>query len=80
MKKLLFVIMLISQIYVKVVIYHLQAHIKAVKLLMLLEHIGEVMRNNKQLTRIYGISFPKQKLLTEYLQLVEEAKKRDHRE
>jgi len=34
---------------------------------------------NKQLTRIYGISFPKQKELTEYLALLEEAKKRDHR-
>ena len=32
-----------------------------------------------QLTRIYGISFPKQKELTEYLELLEEAKKRDHR-
>ncbi|MGB5319205.1 threonine--tRNA ligase, partial [Eudoraea sp.] len=35
--------------------------------------------NNKQLTRVYGISFPKQKELTEYLELLEEAKKRDHR-
>ena len=34
---------------------------------------------NKQLTRIYGITFPKQKELDEYLQLLEEAKKRDHR-
>jgi threonyl-tRNA synthetase len=34
---------------------------------------------NKQLTRVYGISFPKQKELTEYLELLEEAKKRDHR-
>jgi threonyl-tRNA synthetase len=34
---------------------------------------------NKQLTRIYGISFPKQKELSEYLTLLEEAKKRDHR-
>jgi len=34
---------------------------------------------NKQLTRVYGISFPKQKDLTEYLALLEEAKKRDHR-
>jgi threonyl-tRNA synthetase len=34
---------------------------------------------NKQLTRVYGISFPKQKDLTEYLELLEEAKKRDHR-
>ena len=35
--------------------------------------------NNKQLTRIYGVSFPKQKELKEYLALLEEAKKRDHR-
>ena len=34
---------------------------------------------NNQLTRLYGISFPKQKMLTEYLELLEEAKKRDHR-
>ncbi|WP_276496101.1 threonine--tRNA ligase [Pontibacter litorisediminis] len=34
---------------------------------------------NKQLTRIYGITFPKQKELTEYLERLEEAKKRDHR-
>ncbi|MEN1785992.1 MAG: threonine--tRNA ligase [Bacteroidota bacterium] len=34
---------------------------------------------NKQLTRVYGISFPKQKELTQYLELLEEAKKRDHR-
>ena len=37
------------------------------------------MKKNKQLTRVYGISFPKQKLLSEYLLNVEEAKKRDHR-
>ena len=35
--------------------------------------------HNPQLTRVYGISFPKQKDLTEYLTLLEEAKKRDHR-
>ncbi|MCO5723866.1 threonine--tRNA ligase [Robiginitalea marina] len=35
--------------------------------------------NRPQLTRVYGISFPKQKDLTEYLELLEEAKKRDHR-
>ncbi len=34
---------------------------------------------NPQLTRVYGISFPKQKDLKEYLELLEEAKKRDHR-
>jgi threonyl-tRNA synthetase len=40
---------------------------------------GVEMRKNNQLTRLYGISFPKQKMLTEYLELLEEAKKRDHR-
>ena len=35
--------------------------------------------NNKQLQRIYGISFPKQKMLDDYLNFLEEAKKRDHR-
>ena len=34
---------------------------------------------NKQLTRIYAITFPKNKELQEYLELLEEAKKRDHR-
>ena len=45
----------------------------------MLELTGAVMRTKPQLTRIYGISFPKQKELTEYLALLEEAKKRDHR-
>ena len=35
--------------------------------------------NNKQLTRVYGITFPKKKELTEYLKLLEQAKARDHR-
>lgn len=35
--------------------------------------------NNKMLTRLYGITFPKQKELDEYLAMIEEAKKRDHR-
>ncbi len=35
--------------------------------------------HNPQLSRVYGISFPKQKMLDEYLQMLEEAKKRDHR-
>ena len=39
--------------------------------------LGDV--NSKQLTRIYAITFPKQKELTDYLTLIEEAKKRDHR-
>ncbi len=35
--------------------------------------------NNKQLTRVYAITFPKQKELTAYLEMVEQAKARDHR-
>ena len=54
-------------------------YIKAVKLLNVAGAYWRGNEENKQLTRIYGISFPKQKLLTEYLSLMEEAKKRDHR-
>mgnify|MGYP001035428415 CR=1 FL=1 len=53
--------------------------IKAIKLTNI---AGAYWRNNeanKMLTRIYGITFPKQKELEEYLTLLEEAKKRDHR-
>ncbi|MBI5540776.1 MAG: threonine--tRNA ligase [Bacteroidia bacterium] len=53
--------------------------IKAVKLLSLAGAYWRGNEKNKQLTRIYGITFPKQKLLDEYLVLLEEAKKRDHR-
>ncbi|UGU15064.1 threonine--tRNA ligase [Sinomicrobium kalidii] len=53
--------------------------IKAVKLLNTAGAYWRGDENKKQLTRIYGISFPKQKELNEYLQLLEEAKKRDHR-
>ncbi len=53
--------------------------IKAVKLLNIAGAYWRGDEKNTQLTRIYGISFPKQKELTEYLELVEEAKKRDHR-
>lgn len=53
--------------------------IKAVKVLSVAGAYWRGDENNKQLTRVYGISFPKQKELTEYLLLVEEAKKRDHR-
>ncbi len=53
--------------------------IKAVKLLSLAGAYWRGNEKNKQLTRIYGITFPKQKLLEEYLILLEEAKKRDHR-
>ncbi len=53
--------------------------IKAVKLLNVAGAYWRGDENNKQLTRIYGISFPKKKELNEYLELLEEAKKRDHR-
>jgi threonyl-tRNA synthetase len=53
--------------------------IKAVKILNVAGAYWRGDENNKQLTRVYGISFPKQKELTEYLELLEEAKKRDHR-
>ncbi len=53
--------------------------IKAVKLLNVAGAYWRGDENNTQLTRIYGVSFPKQKELTEYLHLLEEAKKRDHR-
>ena len=53
--------------------------IKAVKLLNVAGAYWRANQDNKQLTRIYGISFPKQKELNEHLNLIEEAKKRDHR-
>ena len=53
--------------------------IKAVKVLSVAGAYWRGDEKNKQLTRVYGISFPKQKDLTEYLQMLEEAKKRDHR-
>jgi threonyl-tRNA synthetase len=53
--------------------------IKAVKLMNIAGAYWRGDENNAQLTRIYGISFPKQKELKEYLELLEEAKKRDHR-
>ncbi len=53
--------------------------IKAVKLMSVAGAYWRGDENNEQLTRIYGISFPKQKELKAYLQLLEEAKKRDHR-
>lgn len=53
--------------------------IKAVKLLSIAGAYWRGDENKPQLTRVYGISFPKQKDLTEYLTLLEEAKKRDHR-
>ncbi len=53
--------------------------VKAVKLMSIAGAYWRGDENKKQLTRIYGISFPKQKELNEYLELIEEAKKRDHR-
>lgn len=53
--------------------------VKAVKVLSVAGAYFKGDENNKQLTRLYGISFPKQKELKEYLELLEEAKKRDHR-
>ena len=54
-------------------------YIKAFKLLSVAGAYWRGNEANKQLTRIYGISFPKQKMLDEYLEMLEEAKKRDHR-
>ncbi|MDM1372449.1 threonine--tRNA ligase [Myroides marinus] len=53
--------------------------IKAFKILSIAGAYWRGDEKNKQLTRVYGISFPKQKDLTEHLALLEEAKKRDHR-
>lgn len=53
--------------------------IKAVKLLNVAGAYWRGDEKNKMLTRIYGITFPKQKELEEHLHLLEEAKKRDHR-
>ena len=53
--------------------------IKAVKVMSVAGAYWRGDEKNKQLTRVYGISFPKQKDLTAYLDLLEEAKKRDHR-
>ncbi|RNC85263.1 MAG: threonine--tRNA ligase [Balneola sp.] len=53
--------------------------VKAIKLTNLAGAYWRGDVNSKQLTRIYGVSFPKQKMLDEYLIQVEEAKRRDHR-
>ncbi|MGJ8684088.1 MAG: threonine--tRNA ligase [Nonlabens sp.] len=53
--------------------------IKAVKIMSIAGAYWRGDENNPQLTRMYGTSFPKQKDLKEYLELLEEAKKRDHR-
>ncbi len=53
--------------------------IKAIKLMNVAGAYWRGDEKNKQLTRIYGITFPKQKELTEYLEMLELAKQRDHR-
>jgi threonyl-tRNA synthetase len=53
--------------------------IKAIKLTNIAGAYWKNNASNKQLTRIYGVTFPSQKELDEYLQMLEEAKKRDHR-
>lgn len=53
--------------------------IKAVKIMNVAGAYWRADQSNNQLTRVYGISFPKQKMLTEYLELLEQAKQRDHR-
>ena len=55
------------------------SYIKAVKLLNVAGAYWRGDEHRRQLTRLYGISFPKKKMLDEYLVMVEEAKKRDHR-
>lgn len=55
------------------------SYIKAIKLTSLAGAYWRGDEHNKMLTRIYGITFPKQKMLDEWLVLMEEAKKRDHR-
>ncbi len=54
-------------------------YIRAVKLMNVAGAYWKGDESNKQLTRIYGVAFPKQKMLDEYLVMLEEAKKRDHR-
>jgi threonyl-tRNA synthetase len=54
-------------------------YIKAIKLMSIAGAYWRGDEKNKMLTRVYGITFPKQKMLEEYLILLEEAKKRDHR-
>ena len=55
------------------------SYIKAIKLTSLAGAYWRGDEHNKMLTRIYGITFPKQKMLDEWLVLMEEAKQRDHR-
>ncbi|MBN2635334.1 MAG: threonine--tRNA ligase [Prolixibacteraceae bacterium] len=54
-------------------------YIKAIKLTSIAGAYWRGDEHNKMLTRVYGVTFPKQKMLEEYLVMIEEAKKRDHR-
>jgi len=54
-------------------------YIKAIKLTSIAGAYWRGDEKNKMLTRVYGVTFPKQKMLDEYLEMLEEAKKRDHR-
>jgi len=53
--------------------------VKAIKIMSLAGAYWRGDENREQMTRVYGITFPKQKELKEYLHMLEEAKKRDHR-
>ena len=53
--------------------------VKAIKVMSVAGAYWRADQTKNQLVRVYGISFPKQKMLTEYLEVLEEAKKRDHR-
>ena len=53
--------------------------VKAIKIMSVAGAYWRADQTKNQLVRVYGISFPKQKMLTEYLEVLEEAKKRDHR-
>ncbi|MCG8329586.1 MAG: threonine--tRNA ligase [Chitinophagales bacterium] len=55
------------------------SYIKAVKLTNVAGAYWQGDESRQQMTRVYGITFPKQKELTAYLEMIEEAKKRDHR-
>ncbi len=55
------------------------SYIKAIKLLSVAGAYWRGNEKNKQLTRVYGITFPKQKMLDDYLVMLEQAKLRDHR-
>jgi threonyl-tRNA synthetase len=54
-------------------------YIKAIKLTSIAGAYWRGNEKNQMLTRVYGVTFPKQKMLEEYLVMLEEAKKRDHR-